>query len=217
MISRRSGPGWVVKLGGSLDNEKTLAALLPVIEKLSEKHKLVIVPGGGGFADYIRGRSATRGVPGHVAHAQAVLAMSQFGHDLAARLVRGVVAHDRTNTTKALRAGRIPVFIPYPRVLADTGVPATWDATSDTIAARVCAYMGYKRIVLLKSVDGVVLGQKLADRIGRARLARCDVVDPTLEKFLAKGWGCFIINGRRPERLAQLVRTGNTTMTRIDT
>ncbi len=217
MISRRRGSGWVVKLGGSLDNEKTLAALLPVIDKLSEKHRLVIVPGGGGFADYIRGRSAARGVPDHVAHAQAVLAMSQFGYDLAARLGRGAVAHDRTNAVKALRTGCVPVFIPYPRALADTGVPATWEATSDTIAARVCAYMGYKKIILLKSVDGVVLNRKLLDRIGKSRLARCDVVDPMLGKFLGKGWDCFIVNGRRPERLAQLVSAGNATMTRIDT
>jgi aspartokinase-like uncharacterized kinase len=206
---------WVLKLSGSLDNEKTLSNLIRVIEELSSNFHIVIVPGGGAFADFIRARSTARGVSDETSHAQAVLSVCQFGYELIGRFQNGVAAHNRPQVEAALKSGATPVFIPYPYAVKQTSIPATWDATSDTIAAEVCRDLGIGGLVLLKSVDGIIKNGKLQAQVGKASLKKSDVVDPLFSSHVKSGWDLFILNGRKPERLKELFETGSTISTKI--
>lgn len=214
MIFRRKR--WVFKLSGSLDNEKTLSKLIPVIDELSLKLRIVIVPGGGAFADFIRSRSARRGISEKTSHAQAVLSICQFGYELAARFKNGIAARNRAQVEAAFKSGATPVFIPYPYAVEEKRIPATWDATSDTIAAEVCHYLGIGGLVMLKSVDGIIKNGKLQTRVNKTSLKKSDVIDPVFSSRLESGWNVFILNGRKPERLKELFETGSTIMTKIE-
>lgn len=206
---------WALKVGGSLDEEPALGALLATLGRLASRFDLVTCPGGGGFADFIRERSARKNTPDKVAHAQAVLAMAQFGHEIAARLSNGKTVVNAEGVSAAWRAGRAPVFIPYPFAVDDGLIPHTWEATSDTIAARMCHAVGVRRLVLLKSVDGVFSGGKLVAEMDAAGANEVDFVDPLFAGHIEREWDVYVINGRKPERLEELLVSGKLTGTRI--
>ncbi|VAX22731.1 hypothetical protein MNBD_NITROSPINAE03-2090 [hydrothermal vent metagenome] len=206
---------WVFKLSGSLDNEKILSRLIPVIDELSSKLRVVIVPGGGAFADFIRARSARRKTSEKTAHAQAVMSTGQFGYELAERFKNGIAVYNRSQVTAAFKSGATPVFIPHPFAVDQKRIPATWEATSDTIAVETCRYLRIGGLVMLKSVDGIYKNGKLQAQAGKASLKKSGVVDPVFGGRLEPGWDVFILNGRKPQRLKQLLETGSTIMTKI--
>lgn len=213
MIFRRKR--WVFKLSGSLDNEKVLSKLIPAIDELSLKLRIAVVPGGGAFADFIRARSARSGISEKTSHAQAVLSVGQFGYELAERFKNGIAARNRAQVESSFKSGATPVFIPYPYAVEEKPIPATWDATSDTISAEVCRYLRIGGLVMFKSVDGIVENGKLKTQAGKASLKKSGVVDPVFPSRLEPGWDVFIINGRKPERLKELFETGSTIMTKV--
>ncbi len=215
MNFRRGRKRWVFKISGSLDKAGFLDRLIPVIDELSLNLSLVVAPGGGAFADFIRKRFKQRMLSEKTAHAQAVLSVGQYGYELADRLKKGVVVHNSSQVATALKSGATPVFIPYPCAAVEKRIPASWDATSDTIAAEVCRYLGFGGLVLLKSVDGIFENGRLRSEVSKNVMKKSGVVDPVLSKRLEPGWDVFIINGRKPERLKELLITGSTVMTKI--
>ena len=52
------------------------------------------------------------------------------------------------------------------------GLPASWDVTSDSIAAWVAPQAGAGRLVLVKAVDGLGVDELLPDERSRARTSR---------------------------------------------
>lgn len=207
---------WAIKAGGSVDEEpKALSRLLEVIGELAQTTQIAIVPGGGAFADFVRTRCGERFTRDATAHIQAVLSMAQYGYDILEKLPNSSPAHDIGELDAALQKGRIPVFIPYPWILGANDLPADWSVTSDTIAATFCGLIGARRLVLLKSVDGIMDNGRLAVEIDASFPPVTDVVDSCFFASLKPGWETWIINGRKPERLKELVERGGTEGTRI--
>src|ERR1700741_3246428 len=71
----------IVKLGGSQAFSKHLPAWLDAITLAAGR--VVIVPGGGPFADTVRAAQPTMGFDDRAAHRMALLAMEQFACALA--------------------------------------------------------------------------------------------------------------------------------------
>ena len=70
----------VLKVGGSLAEYPTsLKRLCRKLAVFAKDHKILIVPGGGTFADAVRDFDKTHGLSSTVAHKMAILAMDQFG------------------------------------------------------------------------------------------------------------------------------------------
>ena len=69
---------WVVKLGGSLAHSPDLNSWLDVFSDPSGI-KVVIVPGGGSYADEVRRSQKISGFDDDTAHRMAILAMDKFG------------------------------------------------------------------------------------------------------------------------------------------
>lgn len=214
-MSGRPDP-WVIKAGGSVDEEPgALSRLLCVIAGLALKTPVALVPGGGAFADFVRLRCAERFTQDGSAHIQAVLSMAQYGYDILEKLPNAQPAHDMREVAQAFDRGRIPVFIPYPWIREARDLPANWSVTSDTIAVRFCEMIGARKLVLLKSVDGIMGDGRVAREIEAGNPPVTDVVDPYFFASLRPGWETWIINGRKPERLRELVETGSAEGTRI--
>ncbi len=74
-------PRLVIKLGGSHAGSYLLR---PWIDALAPATGIVIVPGGGPFADTVRTMQPAIGYNDHAAHDMALMAMAQFGRALAA-------------------------------------------------------------------------------------------------------------------------------------
>jgi hypothetical protein len=191
----------VVKVGGGLGDD-ALPALCAALGELGRRHSLLVVPGGAGFADAVRDIDRRFGLPAATAHRMAILGMEQFGWLLSE-------------------------LIPETRVLLPAGLPldelpASWQVTSDSIAAWVADRVGAERLVLVKGVDGLYAewpprGEPLA-RLTAAQLAalRTGGVDAYLPTVLAGArFETWVISGRDPARIAELLDHGTTAGTRI--
>jgi aspartokinase-like uncharacterized kinase len=206
----------VVKVGGSLLATGSLPPLLAKLGELSASHRLVVVPGGGPFADAVRAACSMHDPGGTAAHWMAVLGMEQHAHLLASLLPRARLATGPEEIADALAASHLPVLAPFRWLRETDPLPHGWDVTSDSIAAWVAGRLSARRLVLLKSLDGVpgaggaVLGSVL---LRSASLA--GIVDEYLEHAVPAGLECWVLSGREPQRLAELLREGRTRGTRL--
>jgi aspartokinase-like uncharacterized kinase len=114
-------------------------------------------------------------------------------------------------------------LIPQTRVLLPAGLPLdelprSWQVTSDSIAAWVAERVGAERLVLVKAIDGLIAGgETIADMtVDELAALRPQGVDEHLPTALAHaGFETWVISGRDPARLAELLDRGATTGTRI--
>lgn len=205
----------VVKVGGGLGDD-ALGPLCSTLGELGERHPLLVVPGGGGFADAVRDADRRFGLPAAAAHRMAILGMEQFGW-LLSELIPGA---ERRADLARVAAGRTTVLLPA--ALPIDGLPESWDVTSDSIAAWVADRAGAGRLVLMKEVDGLYAdwpprAEPLA-RLTAAELAalRPGGVDEHLPTVLERAsFETWVISGRDPERLVELLDRGTTAGTRI--
>jgi 5-(aminomethyl)-3-furanmethanol phosphate kinase len=205
----------VVKVGGGLGGD-ALPALCRALGELGGRHPLIVVPGGAGFADAVRDADRRFGLGAATAHRMAILGMEQFGW-LLSELIPGA---ERRADLARVGAGRTTVLLPA--ALPLDALPASWDVTSDSIAAWVAGHVGAGRLVLIKEVDGLFadrpargapIAQLTVAELAALRPGGVDEYLPTvLERASFETW---VISGRDPERLAELLDRGTTAGTRI--
>jgi aspartokinase-like uncharacterized kinase len=173
----------IVKIGGSLAFSPHLKDWLEAIA--AEAGAVVVVPGGGPFADAVRAAQAAMGFDDGAAHAMALAAMAAFGRALESLAPRLEVARSRAGIRRALRAGAVPVWAPDTMALA-ARLPETWDLTSDTLAAWLAGEVEAAQLVLVKH------GRFPAGRLAADDLAERGVVDPLFPRYLrtcpARAW-----------------------------
>jgi aspartokinase-like uncharacterized kinase len=140
---------WVVKIGGSLAYGAELPAWLAALA-LHGGGRVVIVPGGGPFADLVRRAQAHQGYGDATAHAMALLAMAQYGLMMAGIEGRLVAAAGPSQIREALATARVPVWIP-PGSDGAPGVRASWEVSSDSLALWIAGQVGATDLALVKS------------------------------------------------------------------
>ncbi len=141
----------VVKLGGGvLAHLPALDRALDLIAKCARARRLVVVPGGGPFADAVRHADTRVGLCDTAAHWMATLAMDQYAHLLASRLAGSTLVTRACEIDAALEAGRVPVLAPSRWLQEADPLPHSWDVTSDTIAGWFAGELGATAVVLVK-------------------------------------------------------------------
>jgi 5-(aminomethyl)-3-furanmethanol phosphate kinase len=154
----------VVKLGGGvLAHLDRFTAALAAIGTVSRERRLLVVPGGGPFADTVREVDRAVTLPDTAAHWMAVLAMEQYAHLIAARLSDAWLVADPFEIAEAIAARRTAVLTPYRWLRAIDPLPHTWDVTSDSIAAWVSGIVGARRLVLVKPAAPGLCASQLVD------------------------------------------------------
>lgn len=144
---------WVIKVGGSLDGAGTLRTWLDCIATV-EAPPLVIVPGGGAYADAVRTQQRRAGFDDSTAHAMALLAMDQYGLQLIATAGERLRAA-RTHEDMQLRwrQQQLPVWLPSQWADADDSLARNWRVTSDSLAFWLAGRLDAAGAVLIKSVE----------------------------------------------------------------
>jgi aspartokinase-like uncharacterized kinase len=140
---------WVIKLGGSLLGTPELKQWLELLARQSDG-RVVIVPGGGVFADAVRNAQPAAGYADAAAHHMALLAMEQFGLAMKSLQPELVTAASELEIAERSWQHRAIVWLPSRMVLADDTIPANWDVTSDSLAAWLARKIGASRLVLVK-------------------------------------------------------------------
>jgi len=147
-----SGP-LIVKVGGGLLRDEGLDGLRRAcadVVALASGRRVLVVPGGGPFADAVRAVDAQVGLADAVAHRLALHAMDQLGVLLAALLPDAEIA---TNLAPPRALGILAIA---PAFTGRAGIPESWAVTSDSLAVFAAAAMGAEEAVLLKPVAGVM-------------------------------------------------------------
>lgn len=187
----------VVKIGGSLLSGDRLAGIAATLAKA--RRGVVVVPGGGSFADEVRRAQTRHDVSDRAAHAMALLAMHQMGLLIEDLQPRFVAVETLSGIRKALAANRIPVWLPLRMSATDTDIPADWSITSDGLAARLAERMGLSSVVLVKS-------RRVPAGPGAAELAAEGIVDAAFVDIVARAGLEFRIVGPGEEReLAEII------------
>jgi aspartokinase-like uncharacterized kinase len=141
----------VVKIGGGvLEDIEAFDAALSAVAGVARSQKLLVVPGGGPFADAVRAVDRRLGLSDTAAHWMAVLAMDQSAHLISERLAGARFVQEPGEISRAIDADRVPVLAPSRWLRETDPLPHSWDVTSDSIAAWVAGYLGARRLVLVK-------------------------------------------------------------------
>lgn len=205
---------FVLKIGGSLSRSKsTLKNLFKELAKLAKTHRLLVIPGGGHFADKVRRIYHKFHISEDVAHWSAIFAMDQMAFFFS-DFHPNIQIVDDIEEAKQTDKGVIPVLLPSKIMLDNDPLPHSWDITSDSIAAYIAHLTDTKKVFILTDVDGVFTADpksrrksKLIQKISAEALAEKDVttsVDKTFPDLVCQyGLECLVLNGKYPERLSQ--------------
>ena len=174
----------VVKVGGSL-MEKVSSVIAALKAAASSPdcafEKIILVPGGGIFADEVRRMNADD----ETSHWMAILAMEKFGYVISALGIPAVDGFDDclsgaggandTNSINSINSTnneKLLLLLPYRFMREYDPLPHSWDITSDSIAAWAASALSERiaggeprvSLLLLKSVDGIRLGSHETSR-----------------------------------------------------
>ena len=141
---------WVVKIGGSLLGSVELERWLQIFAQYSDG-KVIIVPGGGVFADAVRESQRLSNISDACAHRLAVLAMDQYGLLLANLNPLLATAKSELEIAERTWQHRAIVWLPSKMVFADDTISQSWDVTSDSIAAWLAEKLNATHLLLIKS------------------------------------------------------------------
>jgi aspartokinase-like uncharacterized kinase len=141
----------VVKVGGALlEMGDALPRTLAALDEAAATHSLLIVPGGGPFADAVRAADKQHSLNATDAHWMAILGMEQYAILLASRLRNAELVSRRGEVARAHARGKLPVLAPYRWLREADPLPHRWDVTSDSIAAWIASQVGARQLILIK-------------------------------------------------------------------
>ena len=190
----------VLKLGGSLARSTSLVHWLWAAAR-SGRGRVVIVPGGGPFADTVRAMQRRLRFSDAVAHRMAILAMEQSGLALADRVPGLVACETMAAIERALASGQVPVWRPLRMIDGAADIRPGWRVTSDSLAAWLAPRIGAGRVILVKSC--AIGSDDVRD------LARRRIVDAALPTYIARaGVPLAVLNKRAWRSLPPLLGRG---------
>ncbi|MCL4430122.1 MAG: delta 1-pyrroline-5-carboxylate synthetase [Chloroflexi bacterium] len=203
----------VVKVGGSLTAyPEKLRTLCAKLSEASKKHRLIVVPGGGEFADVVRRLDERFFLSCVASHRMAILGMDQYGLLLSDLMPNSVTISKLKEVKYFLDLGKLPVLLPFNLMLREDPLQNSWDVTSDSIAVYLAHRLHVLKVLLITDVDGVYSNDpkkhsdaKIINNLSASELLAMNKrtsVDIALPKLLLKvRIDCFVVNGLFPERI----------------
>jgi aspartokinase-like uncharacterized kinase len=184
----------IVKVSGSLFDLQGLGSKLEGWLAKFAVREIVLVPGGGPFADVVRQLDRQHALGEEMSHWLAVASMSLSAQFLCSVVPRSVLLTELKGCAEAWENGLVPVLDPYHLVRRDEGkpgcLPHSWKATSDSIAARIAVVAHARELILLKSVN-------LPDGLDWTEAGVAGYVDPHFAELIDGSFHVRFINFRQ--------------------
>jgi len=198
----------LLKLGGSLTRKPSkLKNLCVKLARLAEEKRLAIVPGGGKFADVVRGFDKTFKLHPLKAHEMAILAMDLYGLFLASLTPNSQPVKSLRECVKLSSKGVLPIILPYETCVKADFKPS-WDVTSDTLSAYIAALLKAEKLILVKDVDGIY--DKKGEILKVVSLNWLKKNKSCLDKFFPRIIAkvkieSYVVNGFHPDRIEKIL------------
>jgi aspartokinase-like uncharacterized kinase len=147
----------IFKIGGKiLEDFESLSITISQLESLYKQgriHKIILVPGGGTIANFIRNAYEKLKFTEELAHWMGIIAMNHNGIELSKKfpnletidILEQVIELDKI----------FCIFLPYQYLKANDKLPHSWDVTSDSISLYLANEIGLNACFLIKNVDGI--------------------------------------------------------------
>jgi len=169
----------VFKIGGKiLENSKNLEFTISQLKKLYEDNtlqKIIIIPGGGSYANFIRNIDKKLILGDDLAHWTAIFSMDYNGKDLNRKFPDFECIDDFEIIQRAKRIfciflpynylkkkDELPhswdvtsIFLPYNYLKKKDELPHSWDVTSDSIAIYIANKLNLNECYLVKDIEGI--------------------------------------------------------------
>lgn len=182
---------WVIKLGGSVTHYESLMQWLKLVVRWGDG-KVIIVPGGGVYADAVREFQHMRAglSEGHVddsqAHALAIYAMDQMARSLVAMMPELTLVRNPFEIAERGWQHRGLVWLPSEMALGQAfateyPLPHSWDITSDSLAAWLALQLDACQLLMIKSDERL---KALNLTLALSELQEMGIVDTGLTAFL---------------------------------
>ena len=204
---------WVVKIGGSLARSPLLKTWLGVLtgnRRPGMVPGMVIVPGGGPFAEEVRRAQKKWGFAEHLAHRMAIGAMEQFALLLSGLAPDLVPAGSEEAIRAANSQGRVALWMPASMTAGHDDIPQSWEVTSDSLAAWLAGVLDADRLILVKAAampDAPVSADELRRR---------GIVDEAFASFITgRRFDVWCIDSAGHRAMAEALATGAGPGTRV--
>ncbi|MEM7027127.1 MAG: uridylate kinase [Pseudomonadota bacterium] len=143
----------VIKLGGSLLGTDKLSDWLAAIEVYAKKQNIIIVPGGGIFADCVREQQQKLDYGDGVAHQQALLSMCQTGY-LFKEYCPSLQIAENSGKLESLLNQHLPIiWLPYELLEVTQPHMQNWDFTSDSLALWLAGEIQTETLLMVKQFN----------------------------------------------------------------
>jgi aspartokinase-like uncharacterized kinase len=203
----------VIKVGGSLMNYPyQLREILKRISAIAEQRNVLVVPGGGHFADYVREIHGRRYISDSAAHWLAIRCMDLTGTIMAD--IRPTLAlYSGTDALEKWAKGESFIIQPYELLKSYDRLPHSWDVTSDSIALWMGIQGDADAVLILKSINpflkwwSVVQSEtEVAKPENLQYLVDKNILDRYILQLHPKFSGDFyVLNGLWLDRLSEVI------------
>jgi 5-(aminomethyl)-3-furanmethanol phosphate kinase len=204
----------VVKIGGGLLRAEGMEGLrrgCADVVAAAQRRPVLVVPGGGPFADAVRAVDSQVSLADDIAHVLALRAMDQLGVLLAQLLPD---AERRTDLVSPRALALLEVEAAF---AGRPEVPESWAVTSDSLAVLAAAAIGAEEAVLLKPVAGVLAHWPSDEPGGSDPIPALTAAE--LRELQARGGGrvvdAYLYKAVTRTGVSAVVRAPNTVGTRI--
>ncbi len=210
----------IFKIGGKiLENPNNIESTVSQLTKLYEENilqKILLIPGGGSYANFIRKTDEELKLGDELAHWMAIYSMNYNGIELNRKYPELELIEDLKDfqDSKSIFC----IFLPYNYLRKNDNLPHNWDVTSDSIALYIAVQLQVNKCFLIKDIEGIYgideeiikkittfqyielkKNNKLA-RIGldQASIKKSKPIDSYLLTLIEQyGIPCFLINGNK--------------------
>jgi aspartokinase-like uncharacterized kinase len=147
----------VFKIGGRiLENSNNIKSTFSQLIQLYEEkilQKIIIIPGGGSFANFVRSLDEALQIGEDLAHWIAIYSINYNGMMLN-RKYPNLESIEKLKTFQDAKQ-MFCIFLPYNFLRKDDTLPHNWDVTSDSIALYVANKLKLNQCFLIKNIDGI--------------------------------------------------------------
>ncbi|MFX1497542.1 MAG: hypothetical protein ACFFBH_08450 [Promethearchaeota archaeon] len=163
----------IFKIGGKIfENSKRLINSITQLTQLYENdiiQKIILIPGGGKAASFVREMCLEFKFSNELAHWIAIYSMNFNGIKINKKFPDFEISEEFEDIQKEDKI--MEIFLPY-RYLRNTDeLPHSWDVTSDSITLYLAHKLNLEECFLIKDVDGIIdINQSVIKELSTERL-----------------------------------------------